>query len=422
MILTGKSLEAKYMQYKSCDYKVSAVVPFTLGRQFMLFLTGIMALLLAACGGGSGGGGGGGGGAAVAQCPLTEDQFDTLTPDDLATLPAECDFLAVDPLVGLFILGTEIDGTDLKVYVHGVNQDFTPMTLADFEQASVTLDGVPANPVAAVAPAPAGVLSMALLADYSESITDADVIGMGELYSNIEKNAPADFEAEKVNFSSEEGTTSQDGATVITVKPGPLPHWTEDLPALLVANEFDPEQDRNNTTLFDAMGTALLGPIEPFSDNFDPTTDDFGLVERNGTQGGGGVVGTHPASLIMVQTGGLDTASQIMNLGDITGLLDRCHTTVIMMGTFQTTLDVDVLNALAGDRGAFVQALNTNFLRPAMQPYAESLGHLVVFTLSSDTNFEDTTVRIEVNGLGRDATETAYNGSFDTDGNCERIF
>ena len=411
------------MLYKLSCYKISGSMSFAVGRQFMLFLTGLMALTLAACGGGSGGGGGGGGDP-VAQCTVTPEEFDTLTPADLATLPAECAFLALDPLVGLFILGTEIDAATgaLKIYVHGVNRDFSPMTQADFEQASVTLDGVPANPVATVDTAPAGVLSTALLADYSLSITDADVIGMGELYNNIENNAPANFEAEKVNFSSEEGTTSQDGETVITVKPGPLPpHWTENLPALLAANEFDPEQDRNNTTLFDAMGTALLGPLDPFGDNFDPNTDDFGLVERNGTEGVG-VVGNRPASLLMVQTDGLDTASQIMNLGDITGLLDRCHTTVIMMGTFQTTLDVDVLDALAGDRGEFIQALNTNFLRPAMEPYAESLGNLVVFTLSSDTGFNGKTVRIEVDGLWRDATETAYNNSFDTDGNCERIF
>ena len=238
------------MLFKSIDRLPSRGTPFSPGRQFTLFLTGILALMLAACGGGSGGGGGGGGGGDdVATCSDAMNKagftLDTLTPGDLDSLPSACDFLAVDPLVGLFILGTEIDADTgaLKIYVHGVNQDFSPMTQADFEQASVTLDGVPANPVATVAPAPAGVLSMALLADYSLSITDVDVLGMGELYNSIENNAPANFEAEKVNFSSEEGTTSQDGATVITVKPGPLPHWTEDLPALLAAHDLDPQQD-----------------------------------------------------------------------------------------------------------------------------------------------------------------------------------
>ena len=371
---------------------------------------------------GGGGGGGGGGGDVVVQCTfdtLEEAGFDkdTLTPEELATLPPECAFLAAPPIVGLFILGTETDDLgNLKLYVHGVNKDFSPMTLADFEQASVTLDGVPANPAATVAPAPDGVLSIALLADYSLSISEEDVIGMGALFDTVVDNAPTDFEAEKINFSSEEGTASDEGATVITVKPGELPHWTESLTALKAANVFDVEQDRNNTTLYDAMGTGLMGPLV---DKFDPRTDNLGLVERNGPLG---VVGNRPATLIMVQTDGIDTASrELVQLDEVTGLLDRCHTTAIMMGTFPTRVEDalkanDVLKALAGDRGAFIQALNTNFIRPAMEPYVKSLGNLVVFTLSSDTGFEGSIVRIEVDGLGRDAVEP-----FDIDGNCQLL-
>ena len=389
------------------------------GEESRRLLAGILALMLTACGGGSGdtggGGGGGGGGGDVAQCTLTEEQRANLTPADLNSLPAACDFLDTPPLVGLFILGTEIDQNngDLKLYVHGVKRNATPMTLADFQQATVTVGGNGVNRPAEwdVVNAPAGKLSMALLSDYSLSITDSDVVGMGDLYDDVLNNAPAGFEAETINFSSEPGASPTTPA--ITVKPEPGDHWTSNLQALLAANDFDPNQDRNNTTLFDAMGTALMGPL---NHRFDPTADNLGLVERNGPLG---AVGNRPATLLMVQSDGQDNDSQTLNLGDVAGLLDRCHTTVIVMGTFQTTLDVAVLNALAATRGEFIQALNTNFLRPAMEPYAESLGNLVVFNLSAGTGFAGKTVRIEVDNLGREATE--YMGSFDFDGNCQLL-
>ena len=405
------------MSFKLMSKSSSREMLFSPGRQFTLFLAGILALMLAACGGG-GGEGGGGGGNVVAQCTLTESQKDNLKPDEVASLPPECAFLATPPLVGLFILGTEIVGTDLKLYVHGVKQDATPMTLDDFQQASVTLDGINVDPAATVASAPRGVLSLVMLADYSISITDADVSGMGDLYDLILRNAPEDFEGEVINFSTIRPTI----IPAITVKPEPpADHWTGILDGpdgLLAANNFDEEQPRWDTTLYDAMGTGLMGPL---ADKFDPTTDNLGLVERNGP-----LPGEHrPATLIIVQTDGLDNASRQLTLAtgnevpgpdDVVKLMDRCHTTAILMGTFQTDIDIAVLEALAKPRGASLQALNTNFLQAAMGPYAESLGNLVVFTLPSDTLFNGKTVRIEVDGLGRDAVEP-----FDIDGNCQLI-
>jgi len=405
------------MPFKSKDRVSSREISLSPGRQFTLFLAGTLALMLAACGGGGGEGGGGGGGDVVAQCTLTAAEKDNLTPDDVASLPPECAFLAAPPLVGLFILGTETDALgNLKLYVHGVKQDATPMTLADFRQASVTLDGIDAAPAATVALAPPGVLSLVMLADYSISITDADVNGMGDLYDLILNNAPEGFEGEVINFSTIPPTISP----AVTVKPEPpADHWTEILDGpdgLLAANNYDEEQPRWDTLLYDAMGTGLMGPL---ADKFDPTTDNLGLVERNGPLGGE----HRPATLIIVQTDGIDNASTQLTLAidnevpkpnDVDKLMDRCHTTAIMMGTFQTAIDVGVLAALAEPRGASLQALNTNFLQAAMEPYAKSLGNLVVFTLSPDTGFDGKTVRIEVDGLGRDAVEP-----FDIDGNCQ---
>ena len=394
------------MDYKSKTYMYPGGASSSWSRQLALILTGILALLLTACGSGSGGGSsGGGGGGANAQCTLTADQLENLTPAEVASLPAACDGISifdVPAIVGLFILGTEIDGAtgELKLYVHGVKQNGQPMTIADFEQAALTVGGTafarPADwDVASVTDG--SVLSMAMLADYSTSITDADLEGIGDLYDIVLNAAPAGFEAEIINFSS------LNSVPAITVKPGALdPHWTDVLNDLLTATDLDPAQSRENTTLYDAMGTGLMGPLD---DRFDPFADSHGLVER----------GT-PATLLMVQTDGKDNNSLSMTLNEVSSLIDRCHTTAIMLGTFRSEVDAQVLEDLAGTRGATVNALNTNFLEEAITSFAESLGNLVVFTVSPDTLFAGKTVVIDVGGVTASAVEP-----FDIDGTCQLI-
>ena len=376
-------------------------------RGFSLLLAGTLALLLSACGGGGGSGGGstggGGGGGANAQCVLTEEQLDNLTPADVASLPAACDgisFFEIPAIIGLFILGTEVDvaSGELKLYVHGVKQNNQPMTIADFEQATLSVGGTsfdrPADwNVAAVADG--SILSLVTLADYSDSITDADLAGMGDLYDIVLNAAPAGYESEQINFSS------QGLVPAITVKPGLAdPHWSDELNVLLDANNLDATQSRDNTTLFDAMGIALMGPLDT---RYVPAADDFGLVERS-----------TPASLLIVQTDGQDNASLDMTLNDVTTLIDRCHTTTIMLGTFRSEVDAQLLDDLAGTRGVAVNALNTNFLEEAIKPYAESLGNLAVFTVSSDTQFDGKMVTIEVGGVSASEVEP-----FNIDGSCQ---
>ena len=396
------------MKHKSNTYTPSANnFPFW-SRGFSLLLAGTLALLLSACGGGGGGSGGGstgggGGGGANAQCVLTEEQLDNLTPADVASLPAACDgisFFEIPAIIGLFILGTEVDvaSGELKLYVHGVKQNNQPMTIADFEQATLSVGGTafdrPADwNVAAVADG--SILSLVTLADYSDSITDADLAGMGDLYDIVLNAAPAGYESEQINFSS------QGLVPAITVKPGLAdPHWSDELNVLLDANNLDATQSRDNTTLFDAMGTALMGPLDT---RYVPAADDFGLVERS-----------TPASLLIVQTDGQDNASVDMELVDVTDLIDRCHTTTIMLGTFRSEVDAQLLDDLAGTRGVAVNALNTNFLEEAIKPYAESLGNLAVFTVSSDTQFDGKMVTIEVGGVSASEVEP-----FNIDGSCQ---
>ena len=407
MMLKGKSLEAQVMDYKSIAYMHSGDISLSWNRQLSLILTGILVLLLTACGGGGGGGGsggGGGGGGAVATCTLTQAEIDALDPGD--ALPAGCEFLSVPPLVGLFILGTEIDAAgDLKLYVNGVKQNGTPMTLTDFEGAAVTVGGVTVNRPTDwdVDDADGNVLSLVTLADYSGSISTADLIGMGDLYDLVLDNARPGFEAETINFSSDPATFDP----VIVVKPDPLPYWTTELNRLLAANDYDAAFPNENTPLYDAMGTGLMGPL---NNAFVPGADNLGLVERN-----------RPAKLIMVQSDGIDTASLTISENQLVSLMDRCHTTAIMMGTFVADGDIAkvlegraVLERLAGTRGAFVNALNASFLEAAITPFARSLGNLVVFTLNNETNFAGTTVRIEVDSLAASATEP-----FDIDGDCQ---
>ena len=159
------------MYYKSVGCMSSGGVSTLWGRQLALCLTGILALLLTACGGSNGGNNGIASGGAGASCVLTQDEIDMLEPGDV--LPPECDFLAVSPLVGLFILGTEIDAEgDLKLYVNGVKQNGSPLTLTDFEAAAVTVGGVTVDRFDDwdVVAADGAVLSLVTLADYSNSI------------------------------------------------------------------------------------------------------------------------------------------------------------------------------------------------------------------------------------------------------------
>lgn len=364
------------MLYKTTYYRRDSI-PLS-GRLPFLLLIGMLAIFLAGCGGGNAGNNGIASKAAK-ECVLTQEQLDNLTPDDVDSLPKGCDgisFFDVPTIDGLFILGTEIDiDGNLKLYVHGVKSTGQAMRLADFQAATVTLDG--GSVAFTVAPAPAGVLSMALLADYSTSIRDADLNGLGDVYDTLLGMAPANFESVIVNFSN----FIQTGLPAITVKPEPSPFWTENLPALMAANNVDPAQARNNTTLYDAMGIGLLGPFGAA----EPPYDGLGLVERG-----------RPAKLLVVHTDGRDNSSLTKTLGDITALIERCHSVVLMLGTFQSEVDAQVLEDLAGARGTFANALNTNFLAEAVGPYADSLGELVVFTLAPATLFAGKTVQIDV--------------------------
>jgi hypothetical protein len=375
------------MNYKT----TSCLDALSLGKYFGLLLITILALLLAACGGGSGDGGGGGGGAS-ASCTLTQEELDNLTPDDVDSLPAACDgisFFDIPSFAGtLFILGTEINGTELKLYAHGVNLDGTPMTLPDFRQAVVTLNNteIPYT----VEEAPAGVLSVSLLSDYSISISEPELTALSALYNEILNEAPAAFEAEIINFSS------AGNIPAITVKPDPYPYWTESLPALTAATKFDVDQARENTALFDAMGTAMLGDLV--------LNDNLGLVERG-----------RPARLLITQTDGLDNVSATFKQPEIESLIERCKVPSVMLGTSRSVLDTDVLEQLAGSRGAFIATVNSNFLAEAIGPYAESLGNLVVFTVFPVDDVSET-VEITVNRVA--ASESA---PFGVDASCQVI-
>ena len=399
------------MKYKSNAYTPSANNPPFWSREFSLLLAGTLALLLSACGGGDGGNNGTAS-ANKSQCTLSQAQIDTLTPDDV--LPANCDFLKVPPIVGLFMLGTEIDVDtgNLKLYVNGVKRNGEPMTLEeDFKNAEIKVGGVTTTDWE-VSAASGDVLSLVTLADYSSSISLADLKGMGDLYDIVLENAPTGFEAETINFST------NPEAPYLVVKPGELPHWTTELndlpgrPGLLSANDYDDDFPNNNTPLYAAMATGLMGPLDD-AGNVSPG-DRLGLVERNNLDN---PPATHrPATLMVVQTDGLDNASNLASPTPITedqvvSLMDRCNTTAIMLGTFLADGDATqiiegqaVLKRLAGDRGAFVNGLNASFLKAAITPFAQSLGNLVVFTLSpANIPFAEEIVTIEVDNLARDA-------------------
>ena len=84
------------------------------------------------------------------------------------------------------------------------------MTLTDFEGAAVTVGGDTVDRFDDwdVEDAGGDVLSLVTHADYSASISTADLIGMGDLYDVVLNNARPGFEAETINFSTDPGTLS----------------------------------------------------------------------------------------------------------------------------------------------------------------------------------------------------------------------
>jgi len=329
----------------------------------------IVALSLSGCGGGGGGGGSSSSSVGSSGCNLTIQELQAI--GNINDIPQECLSMLPAPednLLGrMFILGTQVDQASgaLRIFVNGTDNDGNPLQLADFQSATVSIDGNPVDPNrVSVDPIAAGddVLSLGFVTDYSTSISDAELAKVSDIYSIIldslsPPNLPPVMEGMVIDFSNS-----------VLVKQD----WTEDPALLQAAYQLDAGFSRQNTALYDALGVALKR---------DPAVIDDGLVER-----------CRPAHMLITFTDGADNASFTYTKETLLPIIQDSKAVMIMLGSLSA--DKTTLMNVAGDQGAFVYAYNLSGIQNTVQKWADSLSQMVKFTLDPATGFDAGTITI----------------------------
>lgn len=332
----------------------------------------VLAVALTGCFGGCGGGGGGDSSGEPVACQLTSDQVVELLAAQ-GSIPAECAAL-LPPLEDtfserLFVLGTAVDPAtgNLEFSVHGTKSDGSPLGLADLQQAILTVAGSgnftvndPEVTLELVLPGEK-LMSLAFVTDYSDSMSDADLDKIGEVYASILNDLPKVYEAEVINFSNDV-KIHQD--------------WTEaftDLAALLAAVQRDNTINRRSTAFYDGIGTALERDLSVLGG---PFTEGDGLIER-----------CRAMHLLVVHTDGRENASVTYGKAQLLALIDSSKTVPIMLGSLLA--DTQELKDFAGQRGAFVYAYNAGGINQVIKDWSDSLQNLAKFTLTPSTLFNN---------------------------------
>jgi hypothetical protein len=302
-------------------------------------------------------------------CTLTLEELQAI--DNINNVPQEClgDLPAPDQnlLNRIFVLGTQINpaSSALRIFVSGTDNDGNALKLADFQTATVSIDGVPVDPaLVSVDPLAAGddVLSLAFATDYSTSISDAELGVVSSMYANIldslsPPNLPPVSEGMIINFS-----------TFVEVRQD----WTEDTALLKAALAFDDSFARQNTALYDAIGITLERDLDSFED---------GLIER-----------CRPAHMQVFFTDGFDNASFFYTKETVLPIIDSSKTVTIMLGSLSA--DKDLLAELAGETGGFVYAYSLQDIQSLVAKWAASLSEMVKFTLDPAAGFDGGNITI----------------------------
>jgi len=352
-------------------------------RGVMFFLASLVFLL---CGCGSGGGGSSTA-TSSGGCTLTLQEIEAI--DNINNMPPECLPQLPTPetnLLGrIFILGTQIDPANgsLHIYANGTDIDGNPLQLADYQPASISIAGIPADPgLVSVDNIIDGdnVLSLGFLTDYSTSISDAELNAISGVYSHILSNLsppslPLIMEGEVINFSN---------STVV------VQDWTEDVALLDAAFLDDGGILRDQTAFYDALGVSLQRDLVQNND---------GLVER-----------CRPAHMLVAFTDGGENASVMYTKETVQSIINDSKTILVILGNLSA--NKDMLVELAGDQGAFVYAYNLSNISDVVEKWAGSLSHMVKFTLEQATGYDRGAITIQV------GTETV-NVERPVDGFCE---
>ena len=252
----------------------------------------------------------------------------------------------------LIVLGSEeqADGS-LDVFVYGAHADGKALTSEDFAsaQVSVTVKGsatVLADgdfTVSAVADAPSDLLSMAIVDDYSGSMSDSDLKTVATIETDIATYLPPVYEASVTYFSNE-----------VTQKLD----FSSDQQSLLDAVAYDSSFERELTALYDGMDTGLTG-----------------LVARH-----------RPLKLLIVATDGMENSSKKATRADVTGAISQSGVAVVMLGgLFSEPSD---LEELAGKRGVYFYTPYYTDARAQLKDFLESLTNLTKISIPKDKRGE----------------------------------
>ncbi|MDH5676159.1 MAG: VWA domain-containing protein [Myxococcales bacterium] len=182
-------------------------------------------------------------------------------------------------------------------------------------------------------------MSIAVVNDYSASMTDADLRDVAELQGEIFMCLPSVHETEVSRFSE----------MVSTVLP-----FASDDQAVAVALELDEGFERGTTALFDAVGSAAEA-----------------LDARS-----------RPVKMLLLSSDGRENASQTFEQADVLAALDDAGIFVVVFGALLA--DVDQLKTLAGDRGVFFYTREFKSLFDATSALREALKGLGELRIGAD--------------------------------------
>ncbi len=262
----------------------------------------------------------------------------------------------------IVVLGTERDGDAATIYLHGVDGADTVLSVEDFQDGSFTLldsaggetlMGVGEPIIKTLQPEDGDVISMSLVTDYSTSMRDRDLIMMSDLYHDLVTKLPVVYEAEVSVFSSR-----------VTFKQS----FTEDEDLLRVAVSPDPLIERDQTSLYDSMGSS---------------TDHLGSRDR-------------PVRVLVVATDGGENSSSSWSRGALLEALEDEGVVVVMIGSLFS--DVEEFKALTGDRGIYFYAADYEYILGELDTWVESLSESVAVDLEGLPEGA-TSVRVEVDGI-----------------------
>ncbi len=287
----------------------------------------------------------------------------------------------------LFIIGSQIDkDNNLVFYVNGTDANGEPLTYVELQKATVTVTSeissvvytsddalLTIDPVLPSVGNNDKILSLSLITDYSGSIEDSALESVSDVYVMILSSLPRLYEAQIINFSDTYHLEIDwtDGAT----------HFD----SLVAATRLDDKIWRNGTALYDTIGFALLGSSSVVGTR---TTPGDGLIER-----------CRPAHMMVVFSDGKENPqpqspklyTDIKTLAD---LVASSQTFTIMLGT--SNADYNTLQSLAGKNGAVVQVNKPENIKSEVNQWAQSLNHIVKFTLAAETLYTDHEVVINL--------------------------